>query len=555
MKKKNTAETTQKTLKTANINLLETIENIVERVENAKGKDDRTKVSIATQKILKKLAEELNVTTNQALLFSTFINFYADSRIRNSDLTKFLKCKEIKLLRMGNDFEVLRERGLIKIRYDKEDTTYNVPADVIQALKNNEIYEYVPPIIDDLKDWFEAVCDLMSEQQRDYITISSLHSETLEMLKTYPNFEFVKKLKKQKLSRLDTLLFIYIAHEYVCHDDESVRYSDLEDHFEYHDKRTIKEFFKKKQTQLFEKGLIEFVAEEAVGQAKSVRLTNVAKDDLLMELELKPKKRKDFIMNDKIVEKTLFYNEKEGKQMSELQKLLSPDYFKTVQERLKEKGHQQGFSCLFYGSPGTGKTESVYQLAKQTRRDIFMVDISETKSMWFGESEKKIKDIFDKYRSYVNQCKSTPILVFNEADAVFGKRKDVSSGNVAQTENAIQNIILQEMENLNGILIATTNLTDNLDKAFERRFIYKIKFEKPIITAKQKIWQNKLSWLSDDEGLQLAQSFDFSGGEIDNIVRKSTINEIIFGENPQFSDLVKLCSEEKITQRPSIGFR
>ena len=68
-------------------------------------------------------------------------------------------------------------------------------------------------------------------------------------------------------------------------------------------------------------------------------------------------------------------------------------------------------------------------------------------------------------------CKVKPILLFNEADAVFSKRKDVNNGNVAQTENAIQNIILEEMENLDGILIATTNLADNLDGAFERRFV------------------------------------------------------------------------------------
>ena len=256
-----------------------------------------------------------------------------------------------------------------------------------------------------------------------------------------------------------------------------------------------------------------------------------------------------------VAEKPLFYNEKEGKQVSEVQKLLLPDNFKSVQDRMKGKGMQQGFSCLFYGSPGTGKTESVYQLAKQTGRDIFMVDISNTKSCWFGESEKMIKEVFVKYKDMVKGSKVAPILLFNEADAVFGKRKDVSKGNVAQTENAIQNIILQEMETLNGILIATTNLTDNLDSAFERRFIYKIKFEKPTVLAKQKIWQSKLPHLTDDESLRLANTFDFSGGEIDNIARKTTINEIIFGNTPQFSELEKLCSEEKITQRPAIGFR
>jgi len=557
-KKKHTVEDyeiTPLTPKKAKINLLETIENIVEIAENTEDKEKTDVFKCSnTQKLLENIGKEFGITANQALLFSAFVNFHADSRIRNRDLTGFLKCKDIKLLRMGNDFEALRERGLIKIRYDKEYPTYNVPNEVIHALKNNEIYEYIPSIIHDLKDWFERVCNLMEEKENEYITISILHSETLDMLTNYPQFEFTKKLKKQKLSDFDTQLFIYIAHELVCHDDEDVRYSQLDDFFESYEKRWLKDFFKKKHTDLFEKNLIEFVAEDSIGKAKSVRLTNFAKENLLAELDFKPKHKKDFILVEDIIEKSLFYNEKEQKQVGELQKLLSEENFNSVLERMKERGMMQGFSCLFYGGPGTGKTESVLQLAKQTGRAVFLVDISNTKSCWFGESEKKIKEVFDKYRACLKQYDKEPILLFNEADAVFSKRKDVSSSNVAQTENAIQNIILQEMETLKGILIATTNLTDNLDSAFERRFVYKIKFEKPTIFAKQKIWQSKLSWLNDDEGLRLAEKFDFSGGEIDNIVRKSTINEVILGDRPEFSELEKLCLEERITSRPSIGF-
>ena len=83
-----------------------------------------------------------------------------------------------------------------------------------------------------------------------------------------------------------------------------------------------------------------------------------------------------------------------------------------------------------------------------------MVDISETKSMWYGESEKRIKKIFDTYRGYLKTCDIAPILLFNEADAVIGKRKEAGQGSIDQTENAIQNILLQEMENLEGIMIA-----------------------------------------------------------------------------------------------------
>ena len=155
------------------------------------------------------------------------------------------------------------------------------------------------------------------------------------------------------------------------------------------------------------------------------------------------------------------------------------------------------------------------------------VDISATKTCWFGESEKLIKEVFENYRRLCGQSKMKPILLFNEADAVFSKRKDANSSNVAQTENAIQNIILEEMERLDGILIATTNMADNLDKAFERRFLFKIRFDKPNLEAKSGIWLDKLPALRETEARQLASRFDLSGGEIDNVVRKATMEEIL----------------------------
>ena len=135
----------------------------------------------------------------------------------------------------------------------------------------------------------------------------------------------------------------------------------------------------------------------------------------------------------------------------------------------------QGFCCIFYGAPGTGKTETVYKLARQTGRDIMRVDVNKIKSCWVGESEKNIKAAFDRYRNICKNSPLAPILLFNEADAILGIRMEGASNAVDKMENSIQNIILQEMESIEGIMIATTNLTTNLDKAFERRFLYKIR--------------------------------------------------------------------------------
>ncbi|MCQ2255087.1 MAG: ATP-binding protein [Bacteroidaceae bacterium] len=262
------------------------------------------------------------------------------------------------------------------------------------------------------------------------------------------------------------------------------------------------------------------------------------------------------IAPEKIVGKKLFFTDKLDNQLSLIRGSLQEETYQRLRTRLEEQCLPKGVAILLYGEPGTGKTESVMQIAKETGRVVMHVDISNTKSMWFGESEKIIKKVFSDYRRLCSRSKTTPILLFNEADAVFSKRKDVSRSNVAQTENAIQNIILEEMERLDGILVATTNLADNLDAAFERRFLFKVRYDKPTAEAKKAIWQDKLPVLADDEALSLANQYDFSGGQIDNVVRKAMMEEIVKGEKTTKATLETLCSEEYIAYRSvqKVGF-
>lgn len=216
-----------------------------------------------------------------------------------------------------------------------------------------------------------------------------------------------------------------------------------------------------------------------------------------------------------------------------------------------------GFCCIFYGTPGTGKTETVYQLARQTGRDIMRVDVDKIKSCWVGESEKNIKALFDRYRNICKNSKLAPILLFNEADAVLGVRMEGAARAVEKMENSIQNIILQEMETLEGIMIATTNLTTNLDKAFERRFLYNIRFDKPSVESRAKIWQTMLPDLSEYDANTLASQFDLSGGEIENIARKHSVNAILKGNDSiDVQEIINSCRHERLSQndRPKIGF-
>ena len=263
-----------------------------------------------------------------------------------------------------------------------------------------------------------------------------------------------------------------------------------------------------------------------------------------------------------IQEKQLYYNTDEQKQVQHLATLLGPDMFVTVQHRMEEQNLRKGFACLLYGGPGTGKTETVLQIARQTGRDILQVNIAGLRSAYYGETESNVKQVFDYYRELCNNEEVTPILFFNEADGLFNKRTTYVRGECDIAENTLQNIFLQELEDLEGILIATTNLACNLDKAFDRRFIYKIKFTKPTTEVKAKIWGAMLKDVSKDNAMYLAANYDLAGGQIENVVRKRAVDYILFGRSATMDELEDYCRAEvlnmqdtgKLKERRRIGF-
>lgn len=222
---------------------------------------------------------------------------------------------------------------------------------------------------------------------------------------------------------------------------------------------------------------------------------------------------------------------------------------------MKAVNMRPGFACIFYGSPGTGKTESVMQLARKTGRTVLQVDIARLRSKWVGDSEKQVQALFDQYEDLVNETKICPILLINEADAIISKRTSNVSSSVDKMENTLQNILLQAMERLNGILIATTNLTENMDPAFERRFLFKVKFEQPSVEVKAKIWHSMLPSLPMEDASVLAKHYNFSGGQIENIARKQIVEYVLSGEESNIVSLQKFCDEENISAKSKpIGF-
>jgi hypothetical protein len=508
----------------------------------------------------------LHTTPVQTVIFSLMLEHFGEYSVGIDELADSLKCKKIQMIRYMEEIEGLKRNKLVREtslyrNHSKENSVdYTIPLTVIDSVRKDIEYkaknrENLSPI-----DYFDCVDDLFYALKEDDIDRDILNNELKELNDKNQNVNFVKKQNEHNLDNSSMLIMLNLCCAFVCRDEEKIEMDNFENILDRNDFRFFKRGLKSHEHDLFKKGFVEYDFQKGLFDTEYCHLSQKAKDEFLADVEIKisPKtKDKSLILSGKINAKKLFYNEKIQARINELSSLLKDDNFSKIQERLSENGMRTGFACIFTGPPGTGKTETVYQIARETGRDILLVNISETKSCWFGESEKLIKGVFDQYRTLVKENDNIPILLFNEADAVLGKRREISDARsgVDQTENAIQNIILQEMEDLNGILIATTNMTANLDKAFERRFLYKIEFDKPDVESKKKIWQSHISTISEQDAGQLAVQFDFSGGQIENIARKSVVSLILNGKSPCLSDLLTLCKEEQIEKSSTkIGF-
>ncbi len=537
--------------------ILECFELIVELAEDSNLDSDFFDTASTH---IKYAARKLNLTPMQVVLLSIFVDRSEDSRIMISEIAKYAGCRTTRILRLSDDIDVLESNHYIRASRSRNSLSYRVPGEVLDALRKNQPYVHVTEPIPDTQTFFDRFDQLMNEKDDDELTNETLMRQTMELLHEIRDTEFAKRLGNYNLDNEMLLLFIFMAHLYVENSDDHIMFHNIDDIYDNEKIPSyIKSGFRNRSLPLFRYKLIENVNEDGMARSDAFKLTDMAKEELLCELNLNNvgKSDKGLIKADTLAEKSLIYNASERDQITELTSILSENRFNEVQTRLRSAGMRPGFCCIFYGAPGTGKTETVYQIARQTGRDIMRVDVDKIKSCWVGESEKNIKTLFDRYRSICKNSKLAPILLFNEADAVLGVRMEGAARAVDKMENSIQNIILQEMETLEGIMIATTNLTTNLDKAFERRFLYKIRFDKPTPESRAKIWQTMLPALAEPDARTLATRFDLSGGEIENIVRKHTVNAILSGKDTtDIQEIITTCQHERISQnnRPKMGF-
>ena len=536
--------------------LLQAIERVVELAEDSKMSKEFMKKAKTEIQLL---AKSYGITERQAVLFCVCME-KGPRRVDYDDLASFLDMNKISVLSYASDIDALVRRRLLRFRDVKDEDDFDIPTAVVRCLKHNEVYQLPKRTGLDCAGLFELLNLWFDDLNDDAISPRELREELQVLFDENPQVGFVQKMKELSLDSDDQLLLTMFCHLLVNNDDDDIRFSQIDDVYDSQsDFNKVRAKLRAGEHYLQRQKLIEHRCEDGLADVTKYKLTESAKMMLLAEMKLNTTAEKlaDMMEASQLTQKQLFFPSNIQRQVEELGSFLEPEKFNQVRNRMKEKGFRNGFACLFYGGPGTGKTETVYQLARQTGRNIMLVDVPQLKSMWVGQSEKNVKALFDRYREQVKRAELTPILLFNEADAIIGIRKNGASNAVDKMENSLQNIILQEMEQLDGIMIATTNLQQNLDTAFERRFLYKIKFEKPTVEARKHIWHEMIPDLSDMDVQTLASKYDFSGGQIENIARHYMIDSILHDKHEDaLSMLIAHCDNERIDEKTvrKVGF-
>jgi AAA+ superfamily predicted ATPase len=208
-----------------------------------------------------------------------------------------------------------------------------------------------------------------------------------------------------------------------------------------------------------------------------------------------------------------------------------------------------GYRTLFYGAQGTGKTLTATLLGKITTKEVYRVDLSMIVSKYIGETEKNLSRIFD-----IAQHKDW-ILFFDEADALFGKRTANSSSN-DRYGNQQKGYLLQKIEDFPGVVILATNLKENIDEAFTRRFQSIIHFNMPGPVERLQLWKNTFSGKCElDQSIDIkdiAEQFELSGGAIINVLRHCALavikkNETIVSKQNLLEGILREIKKENRT--------
>lgn len=516
---------------------------------------------------VKTLSRRLNLSTEETLIFSyAYFATITKKVFHANEIREEISEDPFDISNVLNILKKLNDKKLITSNSFAVDAKYKVQMEIIMEISQNKIPEITDP--NKKKDFFslcENLLELFFLRIDGIIGTDEFYGELDKFLSNNKKFKPFKYLMKNQVPQEEWLIFLYtfLAHingEKDANLKKGIKkcYGGVKQQF------NIRTKLDTKKAKLIEKGIIvfhgdDFQSAERVSVSDEALKAILKADYNAVASQIKTEETSNDLINPHSIQvKTLFHNKKEKEMLSTIKRIVDKDRLVKIQEQLSKSGHRTGVCILLHGKPGTGKTETVLQISKDSGRPVMKVDIASVRDKFIGESEKNLANIFRKYERLREASDITPILLFNEADALLNKRISVNSS-TDQMNNSMQNILLDELDNFKGILFATTNLTPNMDKAFERRFLYKLKLSSPRLEVRQLIWKNELPGVDEDIISFIAEKYNLSGGQIENVVRKIKLDEILHEKVIDRPTLNKLCKQEYLNtpsrEKRAIGFK
>jgi hypothetical protein len=482
-------------------------------------------------------------------------------------VTRIMKSLGFKPLEFMETLEVMKQwksKGFLRStmrRSSRPTNEYVFTKEVIDAVIYNDILKLNVEIPENQNEAFlnirSYINNVLVTVEKDYVV-----DVLINYVYNFKQYELIKEIfDNEDLIELEKVILFYIIAYY----QYGVQEFDLDLILEYFDDESNLHFrFKQRisteKSKLFTDGYLDFEVPGFIDFSIVLPGEKLKKhinyDVNKSEKTTFSTKYSTLIAPETLEITNLYFNSDTQKSIDEIL-LLTSNSFSEVMRRFEDNAINPGLSMLYYGMPGTGKTELVKQIAKLNNRILLLVDVASIKSKWVGESEKNIKRVFNEYRQAMKFYDETPILFFNECDALISKRNDVQSS-VDQMNNTMQNILLQELEDFKGIFIATTNLIQNIDKAFDRRILYKLYLDEPENETRFKILKSHFPHYSDTLLLEISTKNNLTGGQIQNLKRKFLVEQILFknveSTEENFRNYVDNELNFRKNKKRSIGF-
>jgi hypothetical protein len=482
-------------------------------------------------------------------------------------VTRIMKSLGFKPLEFMETLEVMKQwksKGFLRStmrRSSRPTNEYVFTKEVIDAVIYNDILKLNVEIPENQNEAFlnirSYINNVLVTVEKDYVV-----DVLINYVYNFKQYELIKEIfDNEDLIELEKVILFYIIAYY----QYGVQEFDLDLILEYFDDESNLHFrFKQRisteKSKLFTDGYLDFEVPGFIDFSIVLPGEKLKKhinyDVNKSEKTTFSTKYSTLIAPETLEITNLYFNSDTQKSIDEIL-LLTSNSFSEVMRRFEDNAINPGLSMLYYGMPGTGKTELVKQIAKLNNRILLLVDVASIKSKWVGESEKNIKRVFNEYRQAMKFYDETPILFFNECDALISKRNYVQSS-VDQMNNTMQNILLQELEDFKGIFIATTNLIHNIDKAFDRRILYKLYLDEPENETRFKILKSHFPHYSDTLLLEISTKNNLTGGQIQNLKRKFLVEQILFknveSTEENFRNYVDNELNFRKNKKRSIGF-